>query len=280
MSKKVNSILLTLSLFLVLCACESSAPQAEEDILAGSWYVVGVQTDGNTIPLSQNAALADLYDTHILTINSDGTYSSMEGILVKKGTWTITLTEDDYRTYTFHETSAGFMTYDSGELSVNDEPSSGEYWVCLNTQNPDSLAKMDKEDDDIILLYSRDGEAPAYSENDSPPTSQIKPSQENTTQIPSATRGEQNALETAKSYLRVSAFSYSGLIDQLEYEGYTTTEATYGADHCGADWYDQAAKCADQYLDVMSFSRQGLIEQLEYEGFTYDQAVYGVDQVY
>lgn len=89
-----------------------------------------------------------------------------------------------------------------------------------------------------------------------------------------------NALDTAKSYLRVSAFSYSGLIDQLEYEGYSHSEAVYGADHCGADWYDQAAKCAAQYLDVMSFSRQGLIEQLEYEGFTYDQAVHGVDQVY
>lgn len=90
--------------------------------------------------------------------------------------------------------------------------------------------------------------------------------------------GEKNALRQAKSYLNVSAFSYSGLIEQLEYEGYTTAEATYGADHCGADWNEQAAKSARSYLKVSAFSKQGLIEQLEYEGFTHAQAVYGVEQ--
>ena len=74
------------------------------------------------------------------------------------------------------------------------------------------------------------------------------------------------------------AFSYSGLISQLEFEGYTTEEATYAADNCGADWKEQAAKKAKNYLDTMSFSRQGLIDQLEFEGFTSEQAVYGVTQ--
>ena len=73
-------------------------------------------------------------------------------------------------------------------------------------------------------------------------------------------------------------FSYEGLIDQLEYEGYSHSEAVYGADHCGADWYRQAAECAENYLDLMPFSRSELIDQLEYEGFTYDQAVYGAKQ--
>lgn len=90
--------------------------------------------------------------------------------------------------------------------------------------------------------------------------------------------GERNALASAKQYLNSMAFSYSGLIEQLEYEGYSNSEATYAADNCGADWYEQAALSAKQYLNSMSFSRQGLIEQLEYEGFTYDQAVYGVEQ--
>lgn len=93
------------------------------------------------------------------------------------------------------------------------------------------------------------------------------------------TMGEKNALDKAKSYLNIMAFSYSGLIEQLEYEGFSTAEATYGADYCGANWNEQAAKKAASYLDIMSFSRQGLIEQLEYEGFTHEQAVYGVTQV-
>ena len=90
--------------------------------------------------------------------------------------------------------------------------------------------------------------------------------------------GERNALKAAQDYLAVMAFSHSGLVKQLEYEGYTHTEAVYGADHCGADWNQQAALSAASYLELMSFSRSGLIDQLEYEGFTHAQAVYGVEQ--
>lgn len=92
------------------------------------------------------------------------------------------------------------------------------------------------------------------------------------------TFGMKNALACAIDYLEVSAFSYSGLIDQLEYEGYTLEEAMYAVDNCGADWFEQAAKCAASYLSFTSFSRSGLISQLEYEGFTHEQAVYGAEQ--
>ena len=92
------------------------------------------------------------------------------------------------------------------------------------------------------------------------------------------TLGEKNALSSALSYLKHMAFSKEGLIEQLEYEGYSYSEAKYAADNCGANWKEQAAKCAANYLSHMPFSRQGLIEQLEYEGFTHEQAVYGVTQ--
>lgn len=91
--------------------------------------------------------------------------------------------------------------------------------------------------------------------------------------------GKKNALSTALSYLKYSAFSYNGLFEQLKYEGYTDEEALYGVDNCGADWYEQAVKMAESYLKFSSFSREGLIEQLEYEGFTHDQAEYGVTAV-
>ena len=67
------------------------------------------------------------------------------------------------------------------------------------------------------------------------------------------------------------------MIEQLEFEQFTKDQATYGADNCGADWKEQAAKSAESYLDTMDFSRQELIEQLEYEGFSYEEAVYGVE---
>lgn len=91
------------------------------------------------------------------------------------------------------------------------------------------------------------------------------------------TTGREGALNKAKSYLNSSAFSYTGLIEQLEYEGFSETEATYGADNCGANWKDQALKKAKSYLSSSAFSETGLQEQLEYEGFTIDEASYGVN---
>lgn len=94
-----------------------------------------------------------------------------------------------------------------------------------------------------------------------------------------ATTGKEGALNRAKSYLNTSAFSESGLQEQLEYEGFTTEEAKYGVSNCGADWKQQASKKAASYLRSHSgWSRSELIDQLEYEGFTYDQASYGASQ--
>ena len=91
------------------------------------------------------------------------------------------------------------------------------------------------------------------------------------------TLGQQQALKKAKSYLSFMAFSREGLIGQLQYEGFTLEEATYGADASGANWYEQATKKAQSYLRTSSFSRDGLIHQLEFEGFTNAEAVYGAD---
>lgn len=91
--------------------------------------------------------------------------------------------------------------------------------------------------------------------------------------------GQNEALEQAESYLDHMAFSRQGLIEQLQYEGYTLEEAVYAVDHCGADWNEQAAQKAASYLEHSSFSRQGLIDQLMYEGFTSSEAEYGVQAV-
>ncbi|MDW4572113.1 Ltp family lipoprotein [Microbacterium sp. M3] len=85
---------------------------------------------------------------------------------------------------------------------------------------------------------------------------------------PVYTLAQQNAIGKAQSYLRFSGFSRTGLIDQLEYEGYSTEEATFGADNAGADWNAEAAEKAASYLEFSSFSRQGLYDQMAYEGFT------------
>lgn len=91
------------------------------------------------------------------------------------------------------------------------------------------------------------------------------------------TTGQKNALNKAKQYLDFSAFSYLGLIDQLEYEKFLHEEAVYAADNCGADWNKQALNKAESYLSFSAFSYRGLVDQLKYEKFTDEQAIYAAD---
>lgn len=102
---------------------------------------------------------------------------------------------------------------------------------------------------------------------------------------PVYTLEQENALESARSYLAYSGFSRLGLIEQLssEYgEGYPLDVATWAVDNVGADWNAEAVESAESYLEFSSFSRDGLFEQLtsEYgEQFTPDEANYALSQV-
>lgn len=147
------------------------------------------------------------------------------------------------------------------------------------------------EGDELVLSWYVDdgrdaGSSRVYRKiSDSSVPTSFNPEKSNTgttatNNAANVTNGMKNALNKAESYLQIMAFSRKGLIEQLEYDGFTYSEAVYGADNCSADWYEQAVRKAESYLDIMSFSRQRLIEQLEYDGFSYDQAVYGVDKVY
>lgn len=97
-----------------------------------------------------------------------------------------------------------------------------------------------------------------------------------TTTTAYVTNSRTQAVKKAADYLRVTSFSRSGLISQLEYSKFSTEDATYAVDAQNVDWNSQAAKKAASYLKISSFSRQGLIEQLVYTGFTQSQAEYGV----
>ena len=92
--------------------------------------------------------------------------------------------------------------------------------------------------------------------------------------------GRTEAYETAVSYLSFMPFSHDGLIEQLEFEHYSSEDAKWAADNCGADWDEQAIKMARSYVDLMPFSRNGLIDQLSYEKFTYEQAKLGADTAF
>ena len=94
------------------------------------------------------------------------------------------------------------------------------------------------------------------------------------------TTGKRNAQIRAMEYLETIPLSRNGLIEQLKYESFSQSEAEYGADNCGADWYEQAEKKALLYLEIGAFSKERLIEQLEYDGFTHDEATIATNRVY
>ena len=142
-----------------------------------------------------------------------------------------------------------------------------------NDSNSGNLALTDNSNTQNAQTSTPTPTTPPALEDSTPTTPAVE---EN---LDTATMGERNALDTALSYLDSMPFSYSGLIEQLEFEGYTHQEAVYGVDNCEADWNEQAALKAQSYLDIMAFSREGLIDQLEFEGFTREQAEYGVQAV-
>lgn len=95
---------------------------------------------------------------------------------------------------------------------------------------------------------------------------------------------ERNAYKSALNYLDYSGFSRSGLIKQLEYEGFSS-EASEKAvsvveENGEVDWEKECLESAKNYLDYSSFSRDGLIEQLEYAGFTDEQINAIIDEAY
>lgn len=84
-----------------------------------------------------------------------------------------------------------------------------------------------------------------------------------------------NAVRSAKEYLHTMAFSRTGLIHQLRFDGYTAGDARYGVSHAHANWMRQAVRAAKDYLHTMPFSRSGMVQQLEFDGFTHGQALHG-----
>lgn len=96
---------------------------------------------------------------------------------------------------------------------------------------------------------------------------------------PDMTASQEQAVRKAESYLDFSAFSKKGLIEQLEFEGFSEEDATFAVEHLSVDWNEQAKSKADSYLDYSAFSKKGLVEQLEFEGFSTKQAEFAVENI-
>lgn len=162
---------------------------------------------------------------------------------------------------------------DSSEDSPSEEEDSTSSTTSINSSSESSSSVSSESSSKTSSSSSHN----SSSKSSSSVSSESSNSSPTSSSVPNVSTEQKNALAKAKSYLNHMAFSYLGLIEQLEYENYSHEAATYGADNCGADWSVQALKKAKSYLSHMAFSYSGLVEQLEYDQFSSSQAKYGAD---
>lgn len=102
---------------------------------------------------------------------------------------------------------------------------------------------------------------------------------------PKYTVAQEQAIQSAESYVDMSGFSRAGLIGQLSSkagEGFKKADAVFAINHIKVDWNKEAVESAKQYLEMGGFSRASLIDQLSSksgEKFTRAQATYAVNRV-
>lgn len=229
-------------------ASTSTATAADEMDIVGKWTAT---------------QLADLSDEDIVDLDDMGL--SVEINFNTDHTGTVITSKGKTTEFKWNyvlTTDKGDEVYAVGELEI----------YVIRDKTNEFEGKFLLVNDDKVMVFE-----PSNTGSSTQKTSDAAKMQSDSSTM---TSGQRNALKSAESYLRSSAFSYTGLIEQLEYEGFSNEDATYAADHCGADWKEQAVKSAESYLKYSSFSKSGLIDQLEFEGFTHEQAVYGVEQAY
>ena len=294
MRRKLCILLLTAITCLSLCSMvfqvNVHAEQGESnsavgfESLGGNWVVGGIYYNNKIVDISDNEKLMAIYDAVFLNFYEDGTFLYMN-MYNDRGQYTLQTNGAFFlkteTVFLYEITSKGIV-----EKEV-DNSSKITYIVSLIDKDTlqlgilDPMTGREKAGSDPLIFERKGVESSYISEhkvslNNSNSRMGASKKNESTAVSP----GMRNALQSAKDYLDAMSFSRKGLIEQLEYEGYSSSEAEYAVEHCGADWNKQAYDMAKDYLKMMAFSRSSLIEQLEFEGFTHSQAVYGVDQAY
>lgn len=155
--------------------------------------------------------------------------------------------------------------YDVKETIPDDKIEDINKQITTETDNKNNITDVetkDEEDDEL------------NKEDESNPYSELEPVFYNTIY------GNEGAVNSAKDYLKFIAASKTKIISFLKKKGFTEEEAIYGAENCGADWYDQALRMAMSYLNVQEFTYEQLALQLMIEGFTEDEIIYVLTVIY
>lgn len=240
---------------------------------SGTLYIYLVISEGSRKEFIANAE--ELKDSWTKIVDELKTFSETIGKTIELATWDA---------HNFAEDYCKIMVVDS--IKDDEKYYAQDTWAIIadGKVEYDLLGDISvgNSTEKKITQSSVDDEKDTESQSDTPENKSDReiPTEATPQMKEFSSSGEKNALAKAKSYLEIMAFSHDGLVEQLEYEGYSHSEALYGAEYCGADWKEQAVKKASSYLEIMAFSKEKLIEQLRYEGFTDEEANYGVTHAY
>lgn len=155
--------------------------------------------------------------------------------------------------------------YDVKETIPDDKIEEINKQISVEDDSKTNIPKSEKKeelDDDL------------NKEDESNPYSELEPVFYNTIY------GNEGAVNSAKNYLISMAASKNKIISFLRKKGFSEEEAIYGAENCGADWYDQALRMAMSYLNVQEFTYEQLALQLMIEEFTEDEIIYVLSVIY
>ena len=160
----------------------------------------------------------------------------------------------------------------------------GDTEESLQADEPAPEVSQDDESDvveEASVAEEDEAEAEPVEEpaEDPEPVEEPEPTEEAVPEGPDLTASQANAVRSAENYVSMTAFSRDGLIEQLEFEQYSTEDATFAVDHINADWGAEAVEKAEDYIDMMGFSKQGLIDQLEFDKFTPEDANNAADVI-
>jgi hypothetical protein len=189
--------------------------------------------------------------------------------------------------FTDHASALAYANNQLGVGQVANSPTAevvGPDWT-VNT-SPAFAAKVIKAVGGQLLTEPAASSSTPASTPTASPSAPTAVSSAPVSSAPALSTAEQQAVESAQSYLALgSGFSKSGLFKQLTSSygaGFTAANANFAISYLNPDWDAQAVEAAKSYLALGGFSHDSLIQQLTSSygaGFTLAQAEYAVTKV-
>ncbi|MGX7029975.1 Ltp family lipoprotein [Vagococcus zengguangii] len=277
----MKKLVLPLLLSTLLFGCTNNANDKEETFETTVESTIISTESSETIEVEPLIIKETSYDLNEKTF-------SIVGSVDKSNTLTMSVSDQNKKSIEISDSGSWIFTdtipenetdyvFTDGITSETIKIDSLSNLMKIEAKKQEEIEKQKQVDEEEKIRKEKEAAEREEAEKQKKAEEAEKRSQEEA--INNATREQKNALSKAIDYLDYSAFSKSGLYEQLIYEQFPEEAAQFAVDNVQADWNEQALNKALDYLDYSSFSDAGLYDQLVFEGFTSEQAQYAIDNL-